>query len=79
VGAAERVAIVLEPMTQNSASAMGTGRSQRMNGALERIEGVIAPVSFDCDRLVVLVATYLAPCHDEVSHDRACKSPKMAA
>src|SRR5262245_50554380 len=58
--AAEDGAVLLDAVADDAAAAMSALRRQRVNGALERIEGVLVVAHRDRERLVVIVAADFA-------------------
>src|SRR5262245_45069573 len=67
VGAAVERAGSLDPVADHPAPAMGTGRGQGVDGALEAVEGVRPAREGDGERLVVVVPTNVAFRHDSLS------------
>src|SRR3982751_2779853 len=52
--------VALDAVADDLAAAMGALRRQRVDGALERVEGVWFPSHRHGERLVIVVAAYLA-------------------
>jgi hypothetical protein len=53
-----------DTMADDSAPAMLAGRRERMNRAFETIEDVSGVVTPDLKRLVIVISTNFAFCHD---------------
>src|SRR5438067_4511097 len=66
--AAEEGALLLEPMPDDADAAMGAGRRQRVDRALEAVESVSDAVLGDLKRLVVIVAAGFTSLHDTPPH-----------
>jgi hypothetical protein len=64
--AAEERAVLLEPVADDPDAAMVAARGERMDGALEAVEGVGGSVHAHLERLVVVVSARLAPGHDRL-------------
>src|SRR5207302_9333473 len=66
--AAEEGAFLLEPVPDDADAAMGTGRRQRVDRALERIEGVGCAALGDLKGLVVIVTAGFTSRHGAPPH-----------
>jgi hypothetical protein len=55
-----------DPMSDDPAATMGTGRCRHLNGTLEAVEHMAFPRTNDHEGLVVFVPAQLASCHDEL-------------
>ncbi len=67
VDAAENLSVSFNAVPDNPAIAMRASRRQRVDGALETVEGVVHPADDHFKRLVIFVVANLTCCHTNVS------------
>src|SRR5919198_1209237 len=67
IGTAVEAEAGLDPVADDPAAAVLADRRQRVDGALEAVEGVARPLRDDLERLVVVVAANLAARHGSAS------------
>jgi hypothetical protein len=67
VDAAKNLSVTFNAVPNNPAIAMRASRRQRVDGALETVEGVVHPADDHFKRLVIFVVANLTCCHTNVS------------
>lgn len=67
VDAAENLSVSFNAVPNNPAIAMRANRCQRVDGALETVEGVVLSANDHFKRLVIFVFANLTCCHTNVS------------
>jgi hypothetical protein len=66
VDAAEDLSVCFDAMSDDSAVAMRANRGQRVDRALEAIEGVMLPANDDFKRLVIFIFANFACSHKQI-------------
>lgn len=66
--ATEKSTRLLQSVPDDADTAMSAGRRERMNGALETIEGVRPAVHCDLEGLVIVIAAGFTGSHDIHPH-----------
>lgn len=82
VSAAIDLAVLLDPMADNPAITMGTGRRHCVNSALKAVEGHRAAILGDTEGLIVIVAAMITFSHFRLprckwSRNKMKKSPDI--
>lgn len=70
--AAEKGALSLEAVTDNTDAAMRAGRRQRVDRAFEAVVSVSFAAQNNLKSFVIIVAAGLADCHDTTSCEPLC-------